>query len=145
MKVPDQQNYKPPVKEKKEKKIEKGQLAVETNSDSRFMNARVTNPKLVPLLYAKYNTDIFVFINQLDIKASGSQDPTQLMNENPLRKITVHYTVYTYDAREINSGVAEQEFDPALNNPKKIIDKHFSKLAATIVQRVAKSLTTASK
>jgi len=141
MKVPDQNNYKAPKKEKDEKKIDKGQLTVETNSDARFMNAKITNPKVVPILFSKYKTDVFVFINQLDIKAGGSKDPLDPRDStNPNRKIIVHYTVYTVDGKEINSGIAEEEFDPALNNPKKIIDKHFSKIALLIVQRVNKGL-----
>lgn len=144
IKVPDQANYKAPKKEKEEKKIDKGQVMVETNADKRFMEARLTNPKVVPLLYGKYKTDIFVFINQLDIFASGAKDPGDLGTGNPNRKIVLHYTVYTYDAKEINSGTVEEEFDPALNNPKKIIEKHFSKIALTIVQRVNKALSPAS-
>ena len=135
LKVPDQNNYKAPKKEKEEKKIEKGQVIVETNSDQRYMEARLTNPKVVPLLYGKYKTDIFVFINQLDILASGSKDVNDQGSGNPNRKISVHYTVYTFDAKEINSGIVVEEFDPVLNNPKKIIEKHFSKIALTIVQR----------
>lgn len=141
-KVPDQEHYQPPGKEKDQKKIEKGQLTVETNSDARFMNAKVTNAKVVPLLYAKYKTDVFVFINQLEIKANNSKGPAELGDGNGNRRIVVHYTVYTYDAKEINSGIAEEEFDAATNNPKKIIDKHFSKIASSIVQRTAKGLTT---
>jgi hypothetical protein len=138
--VPDQTNYSPPKREKKENKIEKGQLVVETNSEKRFMEARLTNPKVVPLLYGKYKTDLFVFINQLDILASGSKDPFELGQGNPNRKIVVHYTVYTYDAKEINSGTIEEEFDPLLNNPKKIIELHFKKIATTMVDRVNKGL-----
>ncbi|MGZ4098252.1 MAG: hypothetical protein ACXVNM_05205 [Bacteroidia bacterium] len=142
-KVPDQNNYQPPKKEKDQKKIEKGQLNVESNSDSRFMNAKITNAKVVPLLYGKYKTDIFVFINQLEIKSSNSKGPAELGEDNGNRRIVVHYTVYTYDAKEINSGIAEEEFEAALNNPKKIIDKHFSKIANLIVQRTIKGLTVA--
>jgi len=139
VKVPDQAHYKPPVKDKKEKTIEKGQINVETNTDARFMNANVTNPKLVPLLYGKYKTDLFVFINELDIKASMAT--TEFAGGgNEYRKIIVHYTVYTYDAKEINSGIAEQEFPSELNNPQKIIDKYFSKVAETINSRVLKAL-----
>jgi ribosomal protein L14E/L6E/L27E len=139
-KIPNQENYQPPKKEKEKKAIEKGQLNVESNSDARFMNAKITDAKVVPILYGKYKTDLFVFINQLDIKASGSKGPAELGEGNGNRKITVHYTVYTFDAKEINSGVAEEEFAVDLNNPKKIIEKHFSKIASTIVQRVNKGL-----
>ncbi len=140
LKVPDQNHYQAPKKEKEEKKIDKGQLNVETNGEMRFMDARISNPKAVSMIYAKYKTDLFVFINQLDIKASGSKDPTDLGPESAFRKIVVHYTVYTYEGKEINSGIAEEFFDPTINNPKKIIDKHFSKLALVIVQRVNKAI-----
>lgn len=140
LKVPNQENYKAPEKDKKEKAIEKGQINVETKTDARFMNAKITNPKLVPVLYGKYKTDVFVFINQLDIKAAMST--TDLSGTgNEFRKIVVHYTVYTYDAKEINSGIAEQEFPADLNNPSKIIDKYFSKVAETINLRVIKALS----
>src|ERR1700752_3465780 len=45
-KVPDQSNYKAPVEEKDKKNstiIKDGQILVESNSDARFMNAKVTN------------------------------------------------------------------------------------------------------
>jgi hypothetical protein len=140
VKVPDQEHYKPPQKEKSEKQVEKGQIKVETNNDVRFMNAKIDNPKLVPMLYGKYKTDVFVFINQLDIKAAMSS--TEFAGGgNEYRKIVVHYTVYTYDAKEINSGIAEQEFPADLNDPNKIINKYFSKVAETINARVVKALT----
>lgn len=145
LRVPDQEKYQPPVAEKRGKSVERGQLVIETNTEKRFMNARMTSPKIVPQLYSKYKTDIFVFINQLDIKASGSPDPTEFMNTMPNRRISVHYTVYSHNGREINSGLAEEDFDPALNNPRKIIDKHFSKVATTIAQRVSRQLAASAK
>jgi hypothetical protein len=144
-KVPDQENYKAPKKEKSVKNIEKGQLAVETNDQNRFMNAKPTNPKLVPLLYGKYKTDVFIFVNQLDIKVANLADPSEQISTNTKRKIVVHYTVYTLNAIEINSGIAETDFDSSINNPKKIIDVYFSKLAFTIVQRISKGLNSVTK
>jgi hypothetical protein len=139
VKVPDQEHYKPPVKDKNEKQIDKGQIKIETNTDARFMNAKIDNAKLVPMLYGKYKTDIFVFVNQLDIK--GAMASTEFSGGGgEYRKIMVHYTVYTYDAREINSGIAEQDFPADLNDPNKIINKYFSKVAETINQRIAKAL-----
>lgn len=136
MKVPDQSNYIPPQKEKDEKKIDKGQIVIETDNEKRFMNAKLTNATLVPYLYGKYKSDIFVFVNQLDIKASNSGGPADLPTTSGFRKIIVHYTVYTFDAKEINSGVAEVEFPSTINNPSKIIGTYFSKISQTIAQRV---------
>lgn len=141
VKIPDQNNYQPPKKEKVAKPIEKGQLNVETNTEQRFMNAKLTNPKFIPQLYGKYKTDVFVFINQLDIKSAGTNDPGQPYKlPSSLRKIVVHYTVYTKEGKEINSGVLDEEFSEELNTPKKIIDKHFSKLSQTLVLRINKAL-----
>lgn len=140
LKVPDQEKYRPPQREKEQPKIEKGQLNVESNTDHRFMNARLTNGSVIPQLHAKYKTDYFVFVNQLDLKAGGSHDPGQV-NTNPNRRITVHYTVFSKDGKEINSGIAEEQFPTDLNNPRKIIDRHFSVIAATIVKRVEKQLS----
>lgn len=141
MKVPDQNNYTPPKKEKEEKKIEKGQIVIETDNERRFMNAKVKNATLVPYLYGKYKSDIFIFVNQLDIKASNSGGPADLPATTGFRKIVVHYTVYTFDAKEINSGVAEVEFPSTINNPSKIIGTYFSKISQTIAQRVNLALT----
>ncbi len=140
-KVPDQNNYQPPKKEKDKKEINKGQIIVETNTDERFMNAKVTNAKLIPLLGAKYKCNYFVFVNQLDIKASGNSKPGQISTGLENRKITVHYTVFSLDAKEINSGIAEEEFSTTLNNPNKIIAKHFNKIAQLITSRTIKALT----
>ncbi|HQQ94161.1 MAG TPA: hypothetical protein PLQ93_06375 [Bacteroidia bacterium] len=146
VKVPDQNNYKPPVKEKSQKSIEKGQLNVETNSEIRFMNARLTNPELLPALYNKYKSDVIIFINQLDLKAGGGSDVSQPYRApDPNRKIIVHYTVMNKDGKELNSGTVEEEFSPELNVPKKIIDKHFSRIALVLSQRVLRSLGTVSR
>jgi len=139
LKVPDQNNYKVPTKEKEEKKIQKGQLAVESNADSRFMDARISDPKLLPGLNGKYNADVFVFINQLDIKAANPQD--EIIPGEAKRKLIVHYTVFTKDGVEINSGIVEEEIEGDLNNQKKIIEKYFPKIGNQICTRVTKALS----
>lgn len=136
MKVPDQANYKPPVKEKQENVVKNGQIIDETNTDARFMNAKIKNATLVPYLYGKYKSDIFVFINQLDIKASNSGGPADVATTDGFRKLVVHYTVYTFDAKEINSGIAETQFPVAINEPKKIVNTYFSKVAQIITERI---------
>lgn len=138
MKVPNQDNYKAPVKEKEEKTIANGQLSVESNSDARFMNAKLKNATLVPSLGGKYKTDLFLFINELDIKSLNGM-PGDL-SSNPTRKIILHYTIYTLDAKEINSGIAEVNLPVNINNPSKIIGTYFSQLADIVAARIEKAL-----
>lgn len=138
-KIPNQENYKPPLKEKEEKAIIKGQLMIESNSDARFMNAKLKNATLVPYLYGKYKTDLFLFVNELDIKSLAAVPGDMLSNST--RKIVMHYTIYTYDAKEINSGIAEVDLPPTVNNPTKIINTYFAQLADIIVARLQKANT----
>lgn len=138
LKVPNQDNYKPPVKEKETKTINNGQITVESNSDARFMNAWIKNATLVPYLSGKYKTDLFLFFNELDIK-TVSDLPGDL-NTNASRKIILHYTVYTVDAKEINSGIAEVTLPVTVNNPTKIINTYFAQLADIVVTRIDKAL-----
>ncbi len=138
LKVPNQDSYKPPVKEKEEKTINNGQLVVESNSDARFMNAKLKNATLVPYLGGKYKTDLYLFINELDIKALNSS-PADLSSTSA-RKIVLHYTVYTLDAKEINSGIAEVNLPVNVNNPTKIINTYFAQLADIVTARIEKAL-----
>lgn len=137
-KVPNQDNYKPPVKEKDEKTIKNGQLVVESNSDARFMNAKLKNATLVPYLGGKYKTDLFLFINELDIKALNGVPGD--VSTTSSRKIVLHYTVYSLDAKEINSGIAEVNLPSNVNNPAKIINTYYAQLADIVTSRIEKAL-----
>ncbi len=92
-------------------------------------------------MQAKYKTDLFLFINELDLKASGSKDPGELGDGSESRKIVVHYTLLDVKGTELNSGIVEEDFDPLLNNPKRIVEKHFSKIALLLVQRITKAVS----
>lgn len=135
-KVPDQNNYKAPVseKDKKSNNIKNGQLIVETDPEARFMNAKIRNPNLVPGLYSKYKANIFLFINQLDVLSTTvGTNETGNVSE---RVLTLHYTVYTINAKEINSGTCSLKFPGDVNTPSKIISTYVSKLAGEIARRI---------
>lgn len=138
-KTPNQENYKAPKNEKETKGVNNGQIVVETTSDSRFMNAKLKNATLVPYLTGKYKTNLYLFINELDIKSFNSIPGDFSATSN--RKIIVHYTIYTYDAKEINSGIAEVEMPSNINNPSKIINSYFSQVADLIVARLNKAIS----
>ena len=140
-KVPDQANYKAPVEEKGKKSttIKNGQILVESNSDARFMNTKVTNATLIPTLYAKYKTDLFLFINQLDI--ISNQPAGGDIGTASERVITIHYTVFTVDAKEINSGTCSIKFPADVNTPTKIISGYVSKLGTEITRRISLALS----
>jgi hypothetical protein len=140
-KVPDQSHYKAPEEEKGKKgaNIEHGQILIESNADARFMNAKVTNPALIPSLFAKHKTDLFLFVNQLDI--ISNQLAAGDMGTTSERILTLHYTVFTVDAKEINSGNCSIKFPADINNPSKIISGYVSKISIEITRRIALALS----
>lgn len=144
VKVPDQNNYQPPVKEKKAKGIQNGQVVAETEAENKFMNTHVLSPALVPYLYEKYHAKYYVFINELDLKASAV-NPTDYIPQNAKRKIVVHYTIFSVDAKEINSGIAEVDAEININHPSKIIKNYFSVLADTITNRMVRHIQPSTK
>ena len=95
--------------------------------------------KYLNIITIKYKTDLYLFINELDIKAVNSIPGD--FSSSSSRKIIVHYTIYTYDAKEINSGIAEVNMPSNVNNPSKIINSYFSLVAETITNRLLKALT----
>ncbi len=140
-KIPDQSHYKVPEEEKGKKgaNIEHGQILIESNADARFMNAKVISPALIPALFVKHKTDLFLFINQLDI--ISNQLAAGDMGTTSERMLTLHYTIFTVDAKEINSGTCSIKFPADVNTPAKITSGYVSKISTEIVRRIALALS----
>lgn len=139
-KIPDPVNYKAPIAEKNEKGIIKGQVNNTSQStDDHFMNTQVLNPNLIPGLFAKYKSDVFLFINQIEI-LSGQKElgVTSPVSQN--RTINIHYTVYTVDAREIHSGLIKTGFPMNCNIPNQIIGQYAIKTSTELKVRIEKAL-----
>lgn len=139
-KVPDQSHYKAPQQEKgKNESIKKGQLVVDTDPNARFMNAKILNPNMIPGLFTKYKTDLFLFVNQLDILSETvATGEAGALTE---RIVTVHYTVYTVAAKEIQSGICSVKFPGDANVPSKIVSSYIGKIAAEITRRLGLALS----
>lgn len=136
-KIPDQKKYVAPKTEKEKTFVQKGQLIADTDADGKFMNIKVTDNTLLGAFNAKYKTDVFLFINQVDI--TTSEVPGALTSATQ-RTVTVHYTILTAAGKEINSGVSSVNFPSTINHPDKIASSYFSKIAEEIVVRMEKSL-----
>jgi hypothetical protein len=140
VKVPSQTKFAAPKNEKAPNYIQKGQLVAETDAENKFMNAEVQDKTLLPGLNSKYKADLFLFINQLDIV---SEVATVGLTTQSNRTLTVHYTVFTIDGKEVNSGVSKTTLPGDVNNPSRITSKYFSKIADEIAARIEKSVAPA--
>lgn len=117
----------------REKGIKNGQIVVEMNDDEKFMNVTISSTELLIYLHKKYKTDYFVFVNELDLK----NDPNSynIATNSYQRQVVVHYTIIDKAGKLITAGAATSTFSSQENNPKKIVNKMFSPIAAYIAAK----------
>lgn len=130
--VPDSNREKSTEKEVKEQpKVQNGQLNVATNSQKKYMNTKITNPNLLTTLNKKYGTEIFIFINELDLKINFDNNGKSSAGTYD-RIAEVHYSIYDLSGKLIDSGLATKIFPATVDNPNKIVNSYFSDVAQTI-------------
>lgn len=106
-------------------------------AEKRFMNTKINSPGLLAQLGKKYKADIFVFVNELDIRATTEFDEA---TQSYKRDVAVHYTVVDKEGKMLCAGLAETACPASENNPEKIANKYFTAIAKTIFDRTQKAL-----
>lgn len=123
--------------------IKNGQLEVPVDYSKRFMNVSFANKHLLSDLTAKYSTDTYIFINELDIKNVPNVASEDLSAEEFRREVTVHYSIVDKDGKYISKGIATTYFPYSENDPKTIGEKYFSIIAHHILKDYIQALTMA--
>jgi len=120
--------------------IKNGQLQVPIDYSQRFMNVTILNPSLLADLSSKYNTDTYVFINELDIK-NVDNNAENLSEDAYRREVVVHYSIIDNTGHYINKGIATTYFPYKENDPKVIGEKYLTVVARLVLQDYVKGLT----
>ncbi len=116
----------------------KGHLDTEMQgNEKKFMNTKVSNTALFSALNKKYKADVFVFVNELDIKATPDFDDA---TQSYKREVAVHYSVFDKSGKALCAGLAETTCPSSENVPAKITSNYFTALAKTIFDRTQKAL-----
>ncbi len=119
----------------KEHFINKGQLQVPMDYSKRFMNVDIPDTHLLPYLSKQYGTDIFIFINELDIK--NVSNPTQDLNESNLRReVIVQYSILNTQYNYLLDGILTTYFPYSENDPKVIGEKYFPVIAQSMMKEL---------
>ncbi|MCH8318911.1 MAG: hypothetical protein IIA88_10540 [Bacteroidetes bacterium] len=116
-------------KDKTQTGIVEGQIVTEEkNREKEYMNVTIKDETLIPYLSNKYGTDLFVFINQFEIKktfASGSDVPYS----NYEREVKVHYTILDKDGNQLWGDVIIAHIPPKTDDIEDIIKIAFTPIA----------------
>jgi hypothetical protein len=102
---------------------------IPVKKDALYMQAIVNKPeKLFEELYNQYQTDIFVFITQFDIKTNYSSC-MDIANKIYRREVMVHFTVYNKQGNLLAGSYATAFFPSNSNEPNKIMGDCFPEIA----------------
>ncbi len=130
-------DFKANKKEGKEEKthIENGQIISKQTSAPRFMNVAIKDPALLPYLNQKYGTDLFVFLNEMDI-VNDLSDPYKVAENNYDRILKFHYTVYNHKGQILNKGIISTPFPSTENSVNGIIKVYFPLIAKQLATKL---------
>ena len=116
--------------------INNGQLESYENPGERYMHTSIHNPNLIPTLQVKYQTNLYIFINELDIEEVKSKESSRISTINSSRRIKVHYTIIDENSNDIYGGAATTEIPSYINDMNKIVTLYLKKIAQQICSSI---------
>lgn len=117
-------------------KIENGEIVSNIDDREKYMNTHLSNDKLILNLNKKHQAKYYIFINELDIKR-GANNVYQASEEQYLREIKVHYTIFDNEGKQVKGGAIKTRFPSGQNDVNKIIKVQFPLIAQRIVDKLA--------
>ena len=117
-------------------RIKNGQIHSTVSYGEKFMNTSIHNPSLLKVLSAKYEADVFLFINELNIEAAAPASRSGLSTLSYKRKVKVHYTIFNKDGKELHGGAAIVYMPSITNDMNKIINNYFPILAQNMSDNI---------
>ena len=98
----------------------------------RFMHAELQDPEVLTYFYDHYNTDLFIFINQLEIRTNYAICLDRATN-NFVREISVHYSIYNVEGKLFAGDVVTVLVSSNTNDLYEVMARSFPQLSATVV------------
>jgi len=92
--------------------------------DKTYMNVGMYDQQLLKDLARKYNVDMFVFLNEFDIKTNFN-DCIDLAMKIYQRELKVHYTVFDSSGKQVYGDAAVAQFPSNSNDVNDIMTKNF--------------------
>lgn len=105
--------------------IKEGQISSRRIDRSKeYMNVSIKDSTLLPYLCNKYNADVFVFLNQFELKKSF-EDGGNIAYAKYGRDVLVHYSVIDKKGKLLYGNVATYNIEEKYDNINEIINISF--------------------
>jgi hypothetical protein len=102
------------------------------------MNVKLSHPELLKMLSDKYGVDLFVFINQLEIKTNYN-DCIDFQLKIYEREIKVHFSIFDKYGKQLAGDVAISLFPSNSNDIGEIMAGNFPSISSYIADELVKS------
>lgn len=111
--------------------IENGQVVSNPNMKLKFMNTKVSNAQMIPLLSNQLGIAYFVFINQLDMHYL--QEGTSEKTGGAYKKMAqVHYSIINDKSETVDAGLVRALIPEYMKDSEKIAQTIMESLAVQI-------------
>ena len=118
-----------PAKSTEEEPANDGQLrgtsrSASMNHEGEYLNVLVYDTTLISYLVSKYNADVFVFVNQFEVKKTFALG-SDVAYQNYYREVKVHYTVFDANGKQLYGDLAIKQLTQKTDNINEIINWSF--------------------
>jgi hypothetical protein len=100
-------------------------------ADALYMNAILSKPAVLQELHAEYGTEIFVFLNQFEIK-TNYKNCLDIANKIYQRELLLHFSIYDYNGRQLAGSYALASFPSDSNHASDIMHNCLPEIARLI-------------
>jgi len=101
------------------------------------MNVRLHDVKMLEYFSAKYGVDLFLFVNQFEIKTKYEKCMDRAVN-NFKREIWVHFSIYDSKGEQLYGNVVGVNFFVQSNDMNSLIRSSFPLIADYITDNLPK-------
>ena len=90
----------------------------------KYFNVKIYNPDMLTYFHEKYGTDLFLFINQMEL-VTNYEECLDRANGVFQREVRVHFSVFDKNAKQLYGDVVTVTFPSNTNNLNEIISSNF--------------------
>ena len=117
--------------------IYNGEVRSTNDYSERYMHTSIHNPDLLSTLENKYETNYYIFINELNIEQTKRHHETHEL----IKRIKVHYTIFDLQYKEISAGASLVYMPSSIDDISTIINKYLSEIAREICSKLPYTIT----
>ncbi|NQY68184.1 MAG: hypothetical protein HRT72_10760 [Flavobacteriales bacterium] len=122
--------------------ITSGELTARSSDGlEKFMATMILDQEAFSAIGSKYEADLFLFINQIDIRTAAINQ-NEIWNAKDEREIKVHFSILNKQGVEVYASAFKSRFTSQMNEIDDIINSSIQNISAQIANQTPKKTST---